>query len=317
MMLLEGSTTDNSKGVQARPKKDYVLWISSPALIVFTVALMWGALSFYHDRIATISLTEHRFLTTEWRLLQQLKAQTDRELFQKDQEIADLNRLYLQLIQSDASPSRRQQVKNQLDQAEAERKAILTRSISSIADTGSAADTGSTRGATPQERVSAGNEPALVALLENQIEGLHAQLDSRRALIDALDKERVTLNSTHQQVVQGYSDTIKENMAQIQELSATVAQMREEIQAALAAADRKAREAGSAQPLDIQDLKTQALVRALVGSPEIRATYPDLLKSLDHFFEVYGLQERLSGRREAYASLESMLGPLAGDAKAP
>jgi thymidylate kinase len=161
-----------------------------------------------------------------------------------------LNRLYLQLIQSDASPSRRQQVKNQLDQAEAERKAILTPSISSIADTGSAADTGSVRGATPQERVSPGNEPALVALLENQIEGLHAQLDSRRALIDALDKERVALNSTHQQVVQGYSDTIKENMAQIQELSATVAQMREEIRAALAAADRKAREVGSAQPLD-------------------------------------------------------------------
>ncbi|MGA2766600.1 MAG: hypothetical protein ABSG17_24925 [Spirochaetia bacterium] len=106
-------------------------------------------------------------------------------------------------------------------------------------------------------------------------------------------------------------------MVQIQDLSATVARMREEAQAALAAAERKAREAGSAQPLDIQDLKTQALVRALVGSPEIRAAYPDLLKSLDHFFEVYALQQRLAGQREAYASLQPMLEPLTSEAKAP
>ncbi len=311
MITLEGSTTDNSKDVQARPKKDYLLWISSPALIVFTAAFLWGAFSLYKDRIATISLTEHRFLTTEWRLLQELKAQTDRQLFQKDQEIADLNRLYLELIQSDASPSRRQQVKNQLDQAEAERKAILSRSISAIADTGSV------QGATPTERVASGNEPGIAALLENQIEGLQAQLDSRRALIDALDKERETLISTHQQDVEGYSDTIKENREQIQELSTRVARMREEVQDALAAANRKAREAGSAKPVDIQDLKTQALVRALVGSPEIRAAYPDLLKSLDHFLEAYGLQERLAGQWEAYASLESTLGQLAEEAKAP
>ncbi len=210
-----------------------------------------------------------------------------------------------------ASPSRRQQVKSQLDQAEAERKAILSRSISAVADAGSA------QGATPGQQASSGNEPALAALLENQVERLQAQLDSRRALIDALDRERVALISTHQQVVQGYADAIRDNMAQIQELSATLARIRGEVQAALAAANRQARETGSAPALNIQDLKTQALVRALVGSPEIRAAYPDLLKSLDHFFEVYGLQERLAGQREAYASLEPVLGPLAGEAMAP
>lgn len=308
---LEGSATGNSRVVQTRPRRDYVLWISSPALIVFTAAFVWGAFSLYQSRIATISLTEHRFLTTEWRLLQQLKVQTDRQLLQKDQEIADLNRLYLELTQVGASPSRRQEVKNQLDQAEAERKAILSRSFSSIADTGS------TQGTALNVQASSAYEPALAALLQNRIEGLQAQLDSRRALIDALDKERLILISTHQQAVQGYADTIREKTAEIQELSATLSRTRAEIQAAVATANRKAREAGSAQPLDIQDLKTRTLVRALVGSPEIRAVYPDLLKSLDRLFDVSALQERLTGQKEAYASLESTLAPLAAEAKAP
>ena len=298
---------DDSGNGQTRPRKDYFLWISSPTLLLFTAALLWGAFSLYQDRIATISLTERRFLTTEWRLLQELKAQTDRELFQKDQQIADLNRLYLELLQSDASPSRRQEVRNQLDQAEAERKAILSRSISRIADSVSTPE------ATVNGAAASGSMSSLTELLQSQVEGLQAQLDNRRALIEALDKERTTLISVHERTAQGYADRVKQNMARIQELSATVLQTDQEVRSTLAAVSRKTLEAGPMQPLSIEDLKTQALVRAIVGSPEIRAAYPDLLKSLDHFFEVYGLHERLLGHQEAYASVESILDPLAAE----
>ncbi len=274
-------------------------------------AVLWGALLLYRGRIATISLSERRFLTTEWRLLQVLKARTDQQLFEKDQQIADLNRLYLELIQSNAPLSRRQQVKDQIDQAEVERAAILSRSISAAAAVSPAA------GAAPDGQVSSGNEPALVALLQSQIERLQTQLDSRSALVDTLNREREALIATNQQVVQGYADTIKGNEARIEELVATIARMRDELAGALAAADRQAREAGAAQPLDIQDLRTKTLVRALVDSPEIRAAYPGLLESLDHFLDVYGREQRLAGQREAYAAMESIYGPLAEDAPAP
>src|SRR5574340_67021 len=92
-------------GSQERPRKDHVLWISNLALLVFTLGFVWAAVSLYRGRITAISVSQSSFLTTEWRLLEQLKAQTDKELFQKDKEIADLYRLYMELIQKNAPQS--------------------------------------------------------------------------------------------------------------------------------------------------------------------------------------------------------------------
>jgi len=298
-------------GSQERPRKDHVLWISNLALLVFTLAFVWAAVSLYRDRIMAISVSQSSFLTTEWRLLEQLKAQTDQQLFQKDKEIADLYRLYMELIQKNAPPSELQHVSDQLNEAKDERKAILSRGIFTTADTGSA------QGESLKEQLSLSNEPALTGLLQKQIVDLQSQLDRSRALIDALGKERMALVSTQQQVVQRYDDAARENMARISELAATVSRKDAEVRAALAELQQLARETGPAQPLGIGDLKTQALVRALVGSPEIRAAYPDLLKSLDRFFELYALQQRLGGQQEAYASAESIREPLAGQAGAP
>ena len=289
-----------------RPKRDRVLWISNLALVLLTSAFLWAAFSHYQDRMTAISLAESSFLTTEWRLLTELKAQTDQQLFQKDQEIADLNRLYLELIKNNTSPSQLLQVRSQLEQAEAERAAIMSRSISATAGADSALS------ASVNERLSSGNELALTGLLQEQIAGLQTQLDRRRALIDALDKERMILISTHQQVEQRYDDTLKDDVARISELSAELSRVGDEVRAAAAEMNRKVQESGPALPIGIDVLKTQALVRALVGSPEIRATYPDLLSSFDRLFDEYGRQERLKGEKEAFASAESVLESLAG-----
>jgi len=55
--------------------------------------------------------------------------------------------------------------------------------------------------------------------------------------------------------------------------------------------------------MSFADIKTRSLVRAIVSSSAVSATYPDLLQSLDHYFEVYGQQERLRGQLDAYAAI--------------
>jgi hypothetical protein len=55
--------------------------------------------------------------------------------------------------------------------------------------------------------------------------------------------------------------------------------------------------------LGIADLKTRALLRAIVRTPAIRAEYPELLESLDRYLALAGREEYLRGKRAAYDEL--------------
>jgi hypothetical protein len=309
--MRRGMTDSTAHGSNERPRRDHVLWISNLAVIVFTLAFLWAAFAYYRSRMTAVSVSPPSILTTEWRLLRELKSQTDQELFQKDREIADLYGRYIELIRTNAPSSELQRVSEQLSQAKEERSAILSRAAVPTAGTDSA------RNESLGLRLSSSNDLALTGLLQKQIAGLQAELDRSRAIIDALDRQRTSLLSTQQQAVQQYDDAASENRDQIRELSAALSKKDGEIRAALAALKQLAREAAPAAPPGMEDLRTQALVRALVGSPQIRATYPDLVKSLDHFLDVYGQQQRREGQQDAYASAESILEPVAGQAGAP
>ena len=304
-------TESTAQGPNGRPRRDHILWISNLAVIVFTLAFLGAALSFYRSRMTVIAASPPSILTTEWRLLRELKTQTDRELSQKDEEIADLYGRYLELIRQNAPPSELQRVSDQLARAKEERSAILSRAALPTAGTDSA------RNESLGQRLSSSSDFALPGLLQKQIAGLQAELDRSRSIIDALDARRVSLLSTQRQAAQQYDDAARKSRERIDELSAALSRKDEEGRAALAALKQLARDTGPAAPPGMDDLKTQALVRALVSSPQIRAAYPDLVKSLDHFLDVYGQQQRRAGQQEAYASAESILEPVAGQTGAP
>ncbi len=87
----------------------------------------------------------------------------------------------------------------------------------------------------------------------------------------------------------------------------------ESLEARLLAARREAegglRELEGLPLLGVGELNAKALTRALLGSPQIRSEYPDLLESLDRFLAGYGSLERAQGRREAYTAILRSLAP--------
>jgi hypothetical protein len=65
----------------------------------------------------------------------------------------------------------------------------------------------------------------------------------------------------------------------------------------------------------METIQTRALLRAIVSTPLIRSTYPDLLESVDKAFEEYGKHAYTKGEQEAYNSLLAFLRSL--EASAP
>jgi hypothetical protein len=238
----------------------------------------------------TISLSENRFIKTEWRLLQDLKAQTDQELLQKDQEIADLNRRYLSLVRGSASAAQIQSIESMLQQAKAQRDAILSRR-EAVASANPSQQRDWLRTLPPL-----GNGPVVTKLLQDRVSMLESQLSEGRDQTQDLAGEIVALKATQERAQRGYQ--------------AVIAALQEGI-------TQEKRKNADPQPPSIEELNTRVLVRAIVGSPEIRARYPDLLGSLDDYLREYALQERAAGRQEAYAAVQALLNRVDQGAAAP
>jgi len=290
---------------QPRQKKDWFPLLSNLGLLLFGAAFLWVAFARYHDRLAAISLNESKFITTEWRLLQELKSQTDQELLQKDQEIADLNRRYLLLIRNNASPPQVAEVRQQLNQARAERNQILSRSIPPPPPEPATIAAGA-------DSLAPASTVTLTALLQKRITALQTQLDDGRLIIRTLERSQ-NVGTGGQTSAQSDLAGIEKDRARISELSETVSRLTSEISSARAELGLKLQSLNSPQVLGLEELDTRALVRALISTPEARAAYPGLLESFDRFLQRYGERERLNGQAEAYAAAEGMLGSDTGN----
>ncbi len=339
---------DPGDRLSVRPKKDPFLIVSNVALLLFTAGFLWIVITRFQDRISAISLSESRFLTTEWRLLQELKAQTDQQLAQKDQEIADLNSRYLKLVQAKASSSEVIQIKKQLAQAQAERQAIIAREIAQNSDPANAPQKTSPQQATAEQPTAplspsqpvpsrqassqqtlAGQSPqgtaegtlisellpatgasALVRILQQEVESLRTQLDDSRLQTGELQAEISAADSQYKSTVGRLSDELSKTRSQVESLSSAITKLENEIQNASTAVAQKATEGRPQPSTDLRDLETWALVRAVVSSPAVRAQYPNLLSALDEYFRAYGLQQRSEGRQEAFSTAESILSPI-------
>jgi hypothetical protein len=294
-----------SEEPQPRPPKDLFLIFSMLALGLFTAAFLWVALSNYRNRIDAISLSESRFLTMEWRLLRELKEATDQKLLEKEQEIEDLNKRYLRLVKGDAASEDMRQIETRLRQARSEREEILSQRSIKLEE------------ASPRQKswlaelLPSDNRSILAVLQQKQIESLEAERANSRLRIEMLEKELAALDAKHEASVRDFLKSTAESQDRIHKLSAAIAESKAAARAVFEALKREAPETDGRELPLIEDLNTRAFVRALASSPAIRSEYPNLLKSLDRYFEVYGRQERLKARREAYTSAAAAVEALA------
>jgi len=270
---------------ELKPQRNSAVFpvITNIILLVLTVGFLWGAVSYYEDRITAVSLNESRFITTEWHILQELKAQTDRQLQEKDKEIAALRRQYRELVQGDADPQELQALEAQLQKAREEREDITSRRLEVRED----AD------GEEAERLEAlpffPSSDSLTELLRQEIETLEAQLSELR---------------------EEYRRRGAENRRRIEELSSELQQTEAAVDGALEELEQMKEASERREIPQIDDLKTGALLQAIVSSPEIRAVYPDLAESMDRYLRVLALGHRLEGRRDAYADALEVLEPL-------
>lgn len=290
--------SDSTEDFRLRPKRDLFPILSNLVLAVLTAGLLVAAVYRYRSRIEEISLSESRYLTTEWRLLQELKAQTDQKLLEKDQEISELNERYLRLIKDNASSSELQQIQARLQQAQSERDEILSRRAE--AETVAAAVP--EQSAWMKELLPSENESAVTKLLQKRIEANEAELERRLMHIAELEKALFDLEAASEAARRENALTQAESAERLGRLTETLERKISEANAALADLERREQESYGPEHPRIEDLNTWALVRALAGSPEIRTEYPNLLDSLDRYLDTYGSLERTEGRREAYSS---------------
>jgi len=108
-----------------RGKFDAALLALDLALVAGVALLLWGFDLGLRKRAETATLKDNRFLTTEWRLMRELKARTDQELRDKDREIDALRLQYLRGKGSGSSADLLAEIEAAMARAESERAAIL------------------------------------------------------------------------------------------------------------------------------------------------------------------------------------------------
>lgn len=261
------------------PQKDFFLIVSNVGLLLFTLVFILIANSYYKNIIEDITLNENRFITTEWRLLQELRSQTDQKLLEKEQEIAELNRRYLKLIQGNAPSWELEKINTRLNKAKKERKEILSRQRAEIVDQSKTQKTWF-KGLIPPD-----SEPALISFYKTRIKILKSKLEEAQNNIIKTENIFPIKNGEYEKLRQEYSEFLKEFKS-----------IKEDI-------NNKISNINNAAPPSIENINTRSLVRALLNSQATRAQYPDLLNSFDNYFENFGIQKQIVGQRDAYKDI--------------
>lgn len=301
-MKVEISSSEHAPAAR-RPRDTFPL-VSNLALAVFTGVFLVVSLQVYRTRIETASLSESRFLTTEWRLLRELRAQTDRQLLEKEQEIADLSERYLKLVRANAGTVEVQRIETRLEQARSERDQILARA-ENPPDRIEPVRSGWADGLLPEE-----DHGRLTALLKTRIELLEQERAEDLRMIGTLEAELETRTLQRDESDRRAMETAAGSRAEIERLAAEVRRLTDSAAAARETLERNARDDDDTAGPGIEELSVLALVRAIAGSPAVRAEYPDLVPAFDRYLESYGHRERAAGRREAYADAADTLGRL-------
>lgn len=292
-----------------KPQKNGAVFpaVVNAVLFLFALGFLGGARSYYQNKIDTVALDESLFITTEWHILQEMKAQTDQQLSEKDREIAALRRRYRELSLGSSDPAELRRLEEQLAQAREEREEIASRRFDAGKEAAPEEPEAASAG-TAEEPLPAEPLPevlqrlSLSELLRKEIENLEIRLVESEAH-NTLLREELTL------IRAAYQNTAAENhriSGAARELQGAV----EALNHAREALERRRDEAEAPAPVRLEDLQTQTLLKAIAGAPEIKALYPALSEQLNGYLRVFALRQRLEGRREAYAEALEVLKPL-------
>lgn len=293
------------------PQRNSVILISIIIgfLFIITAGFLLFAVSYYQDKINTVSMKESRFLTTEWHILQAIKAETDRQLKEKDQEIAALRRQYRDLVQKNADPRRLHELENQMQEAIKKREEIVAQGFEvnqeDIISTNAGTDIESEASEevklkSVETQMAIRPSSALTELLKQEVKTLEEKLTASRSKNKTLEEElsEVRVNDVR---------TMVENRRRIDELANRLRQSEEAMKVAIEEMRRMEQDSQMAKSPPIEDLNTRALLQAIVNSPQIRTIYPDLGESVDRYLDTYALYHRMKGRKEASAeALEAL-----------
>lgn len=247
--------------------------IPNLVLVVLTLGLLFFATAYFRNLTKVKILVDNRFLTMEWQLLQELKAETDLQLSRKDRELDEMRVRYSLLKMQNMSPAEIGQLQQDILKAEKERETIQENLFS--AGTANTSIAPSADFSVPQ---TLGADLGS-ALYRKRIRDLEEQI----AIITKNDAARDGAN----------------NVSPVTHSVSSIDSTRE-LRLFL---EQKIRELDQSATPQFEDLKTRTLLRAIASSPAIRADYPDLLEKTDLFLESYAKQEQLKGKKQAYSEL--------------
>ncbi len=244
-------------------------WIASNiALALIGVALVaaeWFSIT--AQQTETIG-KENRFLTTEWYLLQQLRAQTDAELTRKNQEIESLKQLYEQLKAGNNSTNDLDKVEAQLKAAENIREEMLTQSVKSGLHPSLSAVMPS-EASTGQESGTDLRQSQAILLLQQQVDELRARAETAEAAVVDLKRQQPGRTAIP---LSRALETLENGKASL----------------------------GPVPQPTVAELKTKALIRAILSSSDVKKQYPELLGAFDGYLDSYGTREYARGRVTGY-----------------
>lgn len=305
-------------------RHDTFVIVSIVLLVAISLIVLLVSLTAYKTKIKSVTLNENRFLTTEWHLLQELKVQTDKQLREKDSEIAELQERYRVLKTQNPSSSLLTDVQTALKEAISQRDTLLSTKLVSVPETVIANQVASasqsirkteTDSTVSGDTATSMDTPSpLTGIFALRIKELEGQLvESHKAL------EASKLASAEQTSSVPKPAPISVSLPPTDLKTTQTPVDAKMIAAASTEATRKVigileskRKDLEKEPAPlIEDIKTRSLLRAIVSTAAVKKEYPTLLESLDRYFEVFKNQARVDGLKDAYNSAIDALKPAA------
>ena len=275
-------------------------------IVAISALILWSATHYFEEQTRAVSMVESRFVTAEWHLLRELKQETDRRLAAKDREIDLLRLRYRELVRQGASGQDLQLIEDQLRHEQAERDTILAVGLDTsmrLLDP-----------APPELLAAERRDPLpLAESVETPRSALMRRLDGTadelaRTLLrnTVIEEELILLRQENARLAAQLAQVQAEDV--VQTLIDDLQDLNERLAAEFPPATIPAVEE---QVLEL--VHTRNLMRAVIASPAIRAEYPGLLNEMERYFEVFGTERSLRGRRETYAAASRAIETVAGE----
>lgn len=218
---------NTSVDVPERKTTDRAVLLLNVGLVVLVALFILFSVRHFDQRTRQVSLKESRFLLTEWHLLQTLKAQTETQLQEKDQQISSLTKRIDELSKQQGAEEELQVLRNLLKSVEEERAAIASRRAAVTVD-GAPATAGGTAPPLPEADTASGEGASSAATVQPPSgvrDVLEARISELKTAISGLERrtgQDAAAISDYQATIADFVQTLAEYQAQFLEYEQTI-----------------------------------------------------------------------------------------------